>query len=324
MIQKSFFRLTLPAVAGALFALPAAAKVPTVVTDIPAVGALVQQVMGDLGRPTVLMDQGGDPHHYQLRPSQAAGLQDADLLIWVGPELAPWLARSADSMAQGKSLPLLALPDTLRRSYEGAEDHGHEHAAHDHDHGGHDHEHGAGDGHDHSGTDPHAWLDPQNGQTWLLQIAQVLARKDAENAATYLANAEKAAAAIAALDTQIAAQLQPLKGQHFVVFHDAYGYFTDHYGLEPAIAVSLGDASTPSAARLRQIQDQIKDSGATCAFPEVNHDPKLLQVVIEGTGARQGQALDPEGSSHGQDGELYTAILQGIGGAITACMTAGN
>lgn len=305
MTQNSFVRLMLLASAAAMIALPAAARGPVVVTDIPAIGALVQQVMGDLGHPTVLMDQGGDPHHYQLRPSQAAGLQDADLLIWVGPELTPWLDRSADSLAQGASLSLLALPGTRRHSYSGGHDPAQAADAPDH----------------HPGDiDPHAWLDPANGQYWLTEIASALARTDAANAAIYHANAQRAAAAIATLDTRLRAQLAPVKGQHFVVFHDAYGYFTRHYGLEAAIPVSLGDASTPSAARLRQIQTQIRDNGARCAFPEANHDPKLLQVVTEGTKARQGQALDPEGSSHASGGDLYALILQGIGTAIADCL----
>lgn len=312
MMQMSLLRLMLSASAAAMIALPAAAKVPVVVTDIPAIGALVQQVLGDLGSPVVLMDQGSDPHHYQMRPSQAAALQDADLLVWIGPELAPWLDRSADGMAAGKSLRLLDLPQTQRREYAGDDDHDeaeHDHAEDDHD----DH---------HSGTDPHAWLDPVNGQYWLGQIAEVLAEKDADNAAAYRTNALKAAAAIAELDVQLQAQLEPAKGKRFIVLHDAYGYFTQHFGLEAAIPVSLGDASTPSAARLKQVQAQIRDSGATCAFPEVNHDPKLLAVVVEGLETRQGTALNPEGSSYGEGGELYAAILRGIGDALSECLTA--
>ncbi|MDS9466052.1 zinc ABC transporter substrate-binding protein [Paracoccus sp. MBLB3053] len=308
-------------------ALPALADPPRVVSDIPVVGAMVQEVMGDLGEPTVLLETGGDAHHYQLRPSQARSLQDAELLVWVGPELTPWLARPAESLSQGRSLGLLALPETHRRDYGSAEAHeGHDHEdhGHDHDHAGHDHDahdHGEGDGHDHSGVDPHAWLDPENGRLWLGAIAASLSELDPENASTYSANAKAAAEEIAAQDQTLRATLETVKGKSFVVFHDAYGYFTEHYGLMPAIPVSLGDAAAPSAARLREIQQQVQHENATCAFPEANHDPKLLTAVLEGSDVRQGNALDPEGSLATSGKGLYSAILSNLGSALADCLS---
>lgn len=238
-------------------ALPASAEVPRVVTDLPITASLVQQVMGDLGQPDLLLDKGADPHHFQLRPDQARALSRADLLIWVGPEMTPWLDRGAESLASDTSaLLLLAVPQTHRIAFAEAEaeaeaeagDHHDDHAdSHDHA-GGHDHGHGHD--HDHSGLDPHAWLDPENALTWLDAIAGALAEADPENAETYAANAADAHRQIAALDAELRAELAPYTDQRFVVFHDAYGYFTQHYGLHPAIPVSLGDASAPSAGQL--------------------------------------------------------------------------
>ena len=90
-----------------LLAAPAMAEVPSVVADTPVTASLVQQVMGDLGQPVLLLDKGADPHDFQMRPSQARALQNADLLVWVGPELTPWLDRAATQMPAGQQLPLL-------------------------------------------------------------------------------------------------------------------------------------------------------------------------------------------------------------------------
>ena len=300
-------------------ALPAQAEPPTVVTDIAIIGAMVDQVMGDLGASVVLMDQGGDPHSYQMRPSQARALNGADLLVWVGPELSPWLARPAAALPAGNSLPLLALPGTHLRAYaETGEAHDHDH---DHEHE-HEHEHGEDDhaGHDHSGTDPHAWLDPDNSTVWLNAIAETLSQRDPENAATYHANAEAGVADVEAADAALAATLAPLKDRRFVVFHDAYGYFTDHYGLAPAIAVSLGDASSPSAARLQQVRGDLVEQKAVCAFPEANHDPRLLQTAIEGTGLRLGDAIAPEGRPSGTT-PSYPQFLNDLGQTISGCLS---
>ena len=93
----------------ALLATPTLAEVPAIVADTPVTASLVQQVLGDLGQPVLLLDKGADPHDFQLRPSQARALQDADLLICVGPELTPWLDRAATQIAPQKQLSLLPL-----------------------------------------------------------------------------------------------------------------------------------------------------------------------------------------------------------------------
>ena len=291
----------------ALLATPTLAEVPAIVADTPVTASLVQQVLGDLGQPVLLLDKGADPHDFQLRPSQARALQDADLLIWVGPELTPWLDRAATQIAPQKQLSLLPT-SPMKRSYDAA-------AAHDHD------DHSAED-HDHASLDPHAWLDPQNGAAWLDAIAARLAEADPDHAASYRANVEAAQTTLADRDAALTQLLAPAKGKPFVTFHDAYGYFTDHYGLTPAIAVTLGDATAPSAARIREVQDQITATGAVCAFPEATQPTRLIEDLTAGTNLRIGEALSPEGAELDIGAGLYGALLDQMGQRIAACLTA--
>ncbi|WP_299843007.1 zinc ABC transporter substrate-binding protein [uncultured Paracoccus sp.] len=288
----------------ALGAASATADVPSVIADIPATGSLVQQVLGDLGEVRVLLPAGGNEHHHQIRPSDAAALQDAGLLVWIGPDLTPWLARSADSLSSGVSLRLMDLPETSLRALSDEDDH----------------DHAQEDEHAHSPTDPHAWLDPQNGRTWLSAIAGALSKADPENAATYAANAQAGVAKIDDAAEAVTAQLSPFAQDRFVVFHDAYGYFTGAFGLAPAIPVALGDASTPSAARLSAIRDRITAEQVSCAFSEAGHDPSLIESLISGTPIRAGEALDPTGSGQPMGPALYPAILTGMGETISACL----
>lgn len=334
--------MTTTAILG-LLAAKAIAAPPQVVTDIPVTGSLVQQVMGDLGEVRVLIGDGADPHHFQMKPSDAGALQAADLLVWVGPELTPWLERATDNLNDGTSLPLLSVAGTYLMEFgagqeEHAEhshdDHGHDHDDHDdHDHGkeehAHDHdhdetgehEHAEEHGHSHDGTDPHAWLDPHNAQTWLAVIADELAARDPENAETYASNAETAIKRIGEVEAQIKTQLAPVQHRPFAVFHDAYGYFTAHFGLQPAIAVSLGDASAPSAARLKEVSTQIADSGAECAFPEFGHKQSLIENAIEGSEVRMGAELDPAGRGIDIGAELYEDLLLNMGETLANCLS---
>lgn len=285
-----------------LVASPALAEVPRVVTDIPPVQALVAQVMGDLGQPELLLAKGADEHDFQLRPSQAGAVAEAGLVVWVGPDLTPWLEGALEMRAKGAaSLALLDAEGTVRRDYGG----------------GHAGEHE--EGHDHGAEDPHAWLDPDNAQVWLGLIAAELGRLDPENAAVYGANAVAARKGLAALDAEIAAMLAPVKGRPLITYHDAFGYFSDHYGLDFAGSIALGDASSPGAARLVDLRAKIAAGGVVCLFPEVQHDPALLEQLAEGTGVRIGGALDPVGSTLDAGPGAYAELLRRLAQAIAEC-----
>ncbi len=315
----------------------ALAEVPRVVTDIPPVHSLTAAVMGDLGTPDLLLDRGASPHSFALRPSQAAAVADSDLVIWVGPQLTPWLESALANRPEGAGvLGLLAAKETHRRDFApgehedhdaaGGEDHPEEpgHDDHDHDDHGHDaqgHDDHAEDdhGHTHTGTDPHAWLDPANGTAWLGLIADELSRRDPEHAAIYAANAAKAAAAIAAADAEAAATLAPVKDRPFVAFHDAYGYFDAHYGLTLAGTVALGDAASPGARHLAELKDKMSGGAVLCIYPEVQHDPALVLQMAEGTGVTVGGALDPSGSGMEPGPDLYPALLVSLARTLAAC-----
>ncbi len=305
----------------AVAATPVLAEVPRVVTDIPPVHALAAQVMGDLGTPVLLTERGANAHEMHLRPSQAAAIAGADLLFWIGPEMTPWLDRALDgNPPRGTVVALLSAPGTHRQEF-GAAGMAHHDDDHDHAHGkAHDHAHDAGHGHVHEGLDPHAWLDPANAKVWLALIAAELAKADPANAAAYAANAAAASAAIDALDAEVAAILAPVRDRPFVVFHDAYGYFAAHYGLKVAGSVALGDAAAPGAARIAALREAIAKDGAVCAFPEAQHDTRLLAAATEGTGVRVGAALDPAGTTMDPGPDLYANLLRGMAQTIADCL----
>jgi len=304
----------------ATLATPALADVK-VVTDISPVHSLVAQVMGDTGTPDLILPPGSDPHNFQLKPSQAGALQNADLVIWLGPEMTPWLT-SALGALNGNALELLHVDGLQARQYAEGHDHeGHDHAGGEDDHGHAHHDHDQGhEGHDHShdGLDPHAWLDPENATLWLDVIARELSQIDPGNAAAYAANAATAKYDIQQLDADLTAQLASVKDKPFVVFHDAYGYYADHYGLTVAGAISAGDASSPSARRLTEIRAEA--GPATCIFPEVQHDPKLAEQMAQDAGVKLGPELDPEGSKLSPGPRLYGELMQGLADTLTDCL----
>ena len=321
----------------ALIAASAAqAEAPAVMTETPVTHALVSQVMGALGTPGLLLDRGGDPHHFQLRPTQARALARADLVVWIGPDLTPWLARTAETLANARVLELLGVPGTHLQPYAeasllgGGEAH-HGHDDHDHDHGhddhgdehedhGHDHhDHGHGHDHAHGADDPHAWLDPGNASLWLSAIAAELSALDPANAATYQANAQAGQAQVAALAEELEDLYAPVRETGIVVYHDAYGYLAERFGLNILGSVTLGDAAAPGAARISRIRANLVQAGAECIFPEANHPDAYVALVTEDSALRVGRPLDPAGMMLDPGSGLYEVLMREMAAAIADC-----
>lgn len=308
----------------ALTGLPANATVPEVVTDIPVIHSLVSQVMGELGTPQLLLDQSADAHDFQLRPSQIRALNGADLIIWTGAEMTPWLARTLSDDGAAQSLDLLHQPGTTIRTYGQATLHEEEGGdSHDHDHDGHaeDH-HGADeDAHDHTGMDPHAWLDPDNAALWIGLISDALVEQDPGNAVAYRANASLAQTRVRTLDETLSAELKDASNVPVVVAHDAYGYFADHFGLNIAASVAEGDAAAPGAEHMSGIRALLEGEETICIFPEAARDPASIHALADGTGARVGAPLDPEGRDIAPGPMLYETMMRSLATAILDCQT---
>ncbi|MEO0622048.1 MAG: zinc ABC transporter substrate-binding protein [Pseudomonadota bacterium] len=196
----------------------------------------------------------------------------------------------------------------------GHDDNGHDEHAHD-DHGHDDH------GHDHGpdAVDPHFWLDPQNAITWLAYIAAELSAADPENAARYTENAASATAELKAVSAKLDERLAPVRGNPYIVFHDAYHYFEARFDVEATGAVSVGDATAPGPRRLAEIREVIAETNAVCVFSEPQFDARLVQTVAEGTKARTG-VLDPLGSKLEPGPALYAELLMGLAESLRGCI----
>ncbi|MGO2131812.1 MAG: zinc ABC transporter substrate-binding protein [Halomonas sp.] len=316
----------------------AAAEVPTVAVDIPPVYSLVDQVMGELGSPELIVQPGASPHGYSMRPSEAEALSRADVIVWVSDDLTPWLVRAQKSLADGAMrVELMETTGTQRLEYrqgttfdahehqhdehEHEHDHAHhehDHAHHEHAHDDHDHEHDEHD-HKHEGIDPHGWLDPVNAQVWLGAIAESLADADPDNAETYQQNAAEGQAELETLINTLNDRLADTHDARFVVFHDAYQYFENRFDVPAAGAISLSDASDPSPSRIREIQTYVTEQGVQCVFREPQFNPALIDIVFEDTGIETSIVIDPLGVGLPLDTNLYPQLLNQLADGIVSC-----
>ncbi len=296
-----------------------AADAPKVVASIKPIHSLVAAIMQGVGMPDLIVDGASSPHTYALKPSNARSLQQAQLVFWVGPGMEAFLQKPLTAL--GSNATVVELDDapgiTKLKFREGG-------AFEPHDDGdGHDagDEHADGHDHDNGEFDTHLWLDPHNAKAMAAEITTSLVAADPANALTYEANQKTLNDKLDALDTEIASTVAPVKDKPFIVFHDAYQYFEHRYGVRVSGSITVSPETIPGAQRVAEIRSKVADLGATCVFAEPQFEPKLVNVVLEGTSAKSG-VLDPEAATLPQGPDLYFDLMRDIASSLKSCLSA--
>lgn len=320
----SFRSLSLAAAAGTMLLAPITARAaPEVVVSIKPVHSLVASIMEGVAEPTLILKGSGSPHTYQMKPSDAEALQGAAVVFWVGPEFERFMEKPVESLGEKAKLVELgkAAGVTLLEPREGGtfEPHADEdqHAEGEgHDHEGHSHE-----GHSHSEEhDLHIWLSTGNAKAMAGEIASALAAADPANASAYHQNLAKLDTRLDALAAEIRTTVAPVKDKPFIVFHDAYQYFEKEFGVNVAGSITVSPETLPGAARISEIHEKLKTLGASCVFAEPQFEPKLVDVVLEGTQSKSG-TLDPEAATLTEGPDLYFELMRGIAGSLKDCLS---
>ncbi len=319
-----------------------ATAAPEVVVSIKPVHSLVAAIMQGVGEPQLIVDGAASPHTYNLRPSNARKLETADVVFWVGPGLEAFLEKPLEALAakatvveveDAKGLEKLPFReggpfeahDHGEEGHEANDDHAekpdaHEHG-HEHDGGGHvGHDGESHDDHEHGTYDTHLWLDPANAKAMAQAIETALIAADPGNAAIYQSNTKKLIDDLDTLDAELAKTVQPVKDKPFIVFHDAYQYFEHRYGVKTAGSITVSPETLPGADRVKQMQEKVRQLGATCVFAEPQFEPKLVSVITEGTAAKSA-TLDPEAATLEPGPELYFKLMRGIAGSLKNCLS---
>ncbi len=306
--------------------LPAMAAPPVVVTDIAPVHSLVSQVLGDLGEAELLLDQGTDPHHANLRPSQATSLQSAGVLFWIGESLTPWLEEGVETLGRKSvAIELLKVEGTKiieTEEEDGHDDHGNEE---DHDDHGHvdedkhedDEEHAGHDHPDHGGVDPHAWLDPKNGIVWLGAMADALSKVDPENAATYTANAAAGIASLEALIKEIEARDLP-HNIPAVPAHSFLAYYEDRFHYHAMLPLKNVEGDNAEASAISKLQEIAQSGAVKCFFFEAGEDAGSYASFESDFGLKLIE-IDQLGANLDLGAALYGDVIRSVTDSFASC-----
>ena len=311
-----------------------------VVTSIKPLHSLVSYVMEGVGTPDIIIDGSSSPHTFQLKPSHASMLQEADIIFWIGEDLEVFLETPLDSIA--KNVKRVTLMDSneidllkfreknVFDDHEGHDDHdehdehGDEHDEHgdEHDEHGDEHdEHGDEhddhhDGHAHGEFDIHFWLDPEIAKTIVTIVARELSEIDVANKSTYEANAKKA---INDLDTLITETRSKINSDAtYIVFHDAYQYFEKRFGIEVIGALTVNPEALPGAKQLAEIREVIEHEKVNCLFSEPQFNPSIATTIAQDTGIKA-SVLDPLGAELDPGKDLYFDLIGDMASSLESC-----
>lgn len=278
-----------------LLALPAQAKLQ-ILASIKPLALIAQEVAGDHADVTALLPITASPHDYPLKMSDHRNLRNADLVLWIGPEMESFLARPLGNLPAAKLLITYQLSGLYWPEIE--QEDGHQHS-----------------NHAHTDKDPHLWLDPRNAAVIAQVLAVRLAQLQPESTTQFQANAQRFTASVKQLDQQLAQQLAPVKEVGFAVYHEGYGHFVGRYGLHQVAYVAYTPERRPGARHLKELREVLAREGK-CLFMEPHYKAQGMEEMAITLKLRIG-LLDPIGD---QRVSSYQQLMEQLGQSFLTCL----
>ena len=265
----------------ALAALVAAAPCPgsaqeklRVVATSADLASLTEAVGGDRVEVESLASPEQDPHAVEVKPAQLARLRDAALVVKVGLDHEPWLARlpaiRAPVLDASKSVRLLQTETPRLR---------------------------AAKAHVHAFGNTHYWLDPGNARPITASIAAALSALRPAEKARFEANREAFLSRLEARIAEWEAALKPYAGTKLVVVHDSWAYFAERFGLRIVAAAEPHPGIPPSPAELAALFARMRDAKVRIVIAEPHANPALVRQIAERGGAKPVTLL-PSGTDY--------------------------
>jgi zinc transport system substrate-binding protein len=277
-----------------------------IVASIKPLHSLVSSVTQGSDSVSLLIKGSMSPHNFALKPSHAKLLNNAKIVFYIDNQFESALKKTVIGLPTRVRVVKVSSTKQLKLLPTRAGDNWEE--------DGHDHHH-----HDHGSNDLHFWLEPNNAIQIVKGIVRELSIVYPDNINLYKKNAKKIIKEIKSVDLSIKSILEPVKNKPFIVFHDAYQYFENKYGLNAVGSILLDPEIPPSPKRIIQIRAKIKTTNPTCVFKEPQFRAKIVNTVIEDTNLKVG-ILDPVGADLEKGPGMYTNLLKQIASNLKTCL----
>jgi manganese/zinc/iron transport system substrate-binding protein len=280
-----------------------------IVTTTGMVTDVVRAVAGEHAEITALMGPGVDPHLYKPTRGDVKRLTEADVIIYSGLMLEGRMSETFTQVAR-KGKTVFAVTEGLDegRLREPPEFAGH--------------------------YDPHVWMDVALWSQSVDYIARMLSEYDPSHAAEYQQNATKYRESLKGLDDYVRRAIEsiPEEKRVLVTAHDAFGYFSQAYGIEVRSVQGVTTESEAGVQDVNKLVDFLVERKIPAIFVESSVNSKNIEAVVEGCRARGvkvqiggelfsdalGPADDYTGTYVGMLDANATRIARALGGNVPA------
>ena len=278
-----------------------------IVTSIRPLALIANDILDGHGAAAALIDAGDSPHHTMLTPSARLKAARADMLIWVGEDLE--VALAGLFVNDPRTLTTSQIDGILLDEAESDE---------------HSSEHGA---------DLHLWLSTKNAERIGEAVANAASKLDAANADHYAASLARFKSRQAENRKAFAAEIAALKNtgkqpdiqdrDRFAVYHDAYQYFEQEYGLRHSVALLVDPERAPSIRELASVREELNTASPRCLLTEPDADAGLIATATKGlalTAPLRQIEVDILGRNidDGEDG--YTRLMRAVVADFVDCL----
>ncbi|PKF78308.1 zinc ABC transporter substrate-binding protein [Vibrio sp. vnigr-6D03] len=309
--------------------MPSIASAANVLSSIKPVQLITNEITEGVSTSDVLLSTNTSPHDYALKPSDIKKIRKADLVVWIGEDMETFLTGVMES--HSGAFALQQQPEVKLRKYgdcgcDKDKAHHNEEKHHDHDdHKGHDHHeghdhHDGHEGHNHGAYDTHFWLGPDQALQAATAIANKLSEIDPSNAKRYQDNLVAFEVNLNKTNAELEAKLSLVRDNGYFVFHDAYGYFENHFKLNNLGHFTVSPERKPGAKTLNKIRKKLESKDAYCVFSEPQFTPAVVTSVTRGTGVNKGE-LDPLAVNIKVQSGAYFDFLKSLGSQFASCLS---
>jgi len=269
----------------------------TVIASIKPLALIATELLDGVAEVDILLPDGASPHDYSLRPSDRRLIDQAKLVIWVGPETEPYLEKVISAAGVGH----FQWQESEAEHAEHAEHAGHQEA----------------DEHDHANL--HPWLDPESVQHFAQRLGAQLSVQFVEQSERIDSNLERFLTSLTALERDAIMRLEPVKDRGFFVFHDAYQGLVEHFDLNQVGYFTLDPSRKPGAKHLAQLRSELEQSRVRCVFVEPQYSQGLIDSITRGLAVGQGE-LDPLAGSVSPAVGSFEAYYSGLVKELERCL----
>lgn len=236
---------------------------PIIAVSIVPEETFVKAVCGDMADVVVLIPPGSSPENYEPTPKEMEQFSNATVYFAIGvpTEEANILPKAREM----DDLKIVSLQDDVSEVYP-------------------DRELAPGE------KDPHIWLSPKRAMVMVESIAREMGEVDPQNKDQYEENAQEYINQLEDLDGEIQDALVGVQNKKFIVFHPAFGYLADDYGLEMFSLEEEGKEATPQ--RLKEMIDLAKKESIKAIFYQAEISSSQAESFAEEIGGKTVQ-LEP-------------------------------